>query len=302
MMTFNEFAKAVKAMIEKKLKGVTVVANEVEKNNGLKLHGFTIQNGETNVAPCIYLDPYFEKYRLGEMDIADTVDQIVEVCEEHRPTHNLDVSLFTDFSNARDKVRGRLVNTRMNEELLEKIPHRDFLDLSLIYCVEYTCEKTEGIASIRITNDHISMWGVSEEDLYQLVQENMKADDQSMIVSLAELVKGMMQIDDAEFEDSMDLANIPMYVLTNKYKTNGAVELINDNTLRKFSDTLEKDFFILPSSTHEVIMVPAENDSDSGTFAEMVKEVNSTQVLPNEVLSNHVYKYERQSGKLLIAA
>ena len=236
------------------------------------------------------------------MDIADAVDQIVKVYEEHRPTHDLDVSLFTDFSNARDKVRARLVNTRMNEELLEKIPHREFLDLSLIYCVEYTCEKTDGIASIRITNDHIDMWGVSEEDLYQLVQENMKADDQSVIVSLAELVKGMLQIDDAEFEESMDSANIPMYVLTNKSKLNGAVEIINDNTLRKFSDTLEKDFFILPSSTHEVIMVPAENDSDSGTFAEMVKEVNSTQVLPNEVLSNHVYKYERQSGKLLIAA
>lgn len=302
MMTFNEFAKAVKAMIEKKLKGVTVVANEVEKNNGLKLHGFTIQNGETNVAPCIYLDSYFEKYRLGEMDIADAVDQIVKVYEEHRPMHSLDVSLFTDFSNARDKVRARLVNTRMNEELLEKIPHRDFLDLSLIYCVEYTCEKTEGIASIRITNDHISMWGVSEEDLYQLVQENMKANDQSMISNLADVLKSMAPRMDMEIDDELDTSVIPMYILTNKSKINGAVEIINENNLRRMSDTFDEDFYILPSSTHEVIMVPANGDNNSESLAAMVKEVNDTQVLPNEILSYHVYKYERQSGKLLIAA
>ena len=89
------------------------------------------------------------------------------------------------------------------------------------------------------------------------------------------------------YEDSA----FPMYVATNVFKMNGACILLYDGVLKKFAEKIGSDFYILPSSVHEVIFVPANGDMDARYLIQMVKEVNATEVAPDEVLSDNVYIY-----------
>ena len=93
-----------------------------------------------------------------------------------------------------------------------------------------------------------------------------------------------------------------MYVLTNQSKYYGASGILDHSTLHRISEQIG-DFIVLPSSIHEVIIIPKNEDmGDYSRLAAMVKEVNAAVVLPEERLSDHVYVYSRDNEKLRIAA
>lgn len=211
--------------------------------------------------------------------------------------------VFMDYESAASNVRGRLINTEKNADILKEVPHREFLDLSLIYVVELKWDEQNAVSSIRISNDHMNYWGVTEEELYRQVKRNMNEMEESSICSLAEIVMGMADDIPEEILSSVCSEYMPMYVLTNKNGVNGAVEILNEELLKKFSAMFEKDLIVIPSSIHECMLVPASEEiADCGCIAQMVREINDTMVAENEVLSYHVYKYERQTGTMTIAA
>ena len=211
--------------------------------------------------------------------------------------------VFMDYGSAASNVRGRLINTEKNADILKEVPHREFLDLSLIYVVELKWDEQNAVSSIRISNDHMNYRGVTEEELYRQVKRNMNEMEESSICSLAEIVMGMADDIPEEILSSVCSEYMPMYVLTNKNGVNGAVEILNEELLKKFSAMFEKDLIVIPSSIHECMLVPASEEiADCGCIAQMVREINDTMVAENEVLSYHVYKYERQTGTMTIAA
>lgn len=211
--------------------------------------------------------------------------------------------VFMDYESAASNVRGRLINTEKNADILKEVPHREFLDLSLIYVVELKWDEQNAVSSIRISNDHMNYWGVTEEEIYRQVKRNMNEMEESSICSLAEIVMGMADDIPEEILSSVCSEYMPMYVLTNKNGVNGAVEILNEELLKKFSAMFEKDLIVIPSSIHECMLVPASEEIvDCGCIAQMVREINDTMVAENEVLSYHVYKYERQTGTMTIAA
>ena len=86
-----------------------------------------------------------------------------------------------------------------------------------------------------------------------------------------------------------------MYVLTNKICINGATVLLYKDVLNELSVLLDSDLYLLPSSVHEIIAIPYENPQQQFHLEEMVQEINRTQVSPEEVLSDHVYVFRRNS-------
>ena len=86
-----------------------------------------------------------------------------------------------------------------------------------------------------------------------------------------------------------------IYILTNSYRTNGATALLYEKLLSQIADSFEKDLLILPSSIHEVLILPIDSISKStldhyGTF---IREINETQLADDEVLSDHAYYFQR---------
>lgn len=303
-MEIEEFVKIVTEKL-RTLFGYSyyVEAVDVPKNNGVVFHGVSIMHKEKTVSPCIYLDGYYEKYVDEDMEPDAVVEDIIKVYDENTDNVDLDISLFTDYGNARPRLRGRLINTDRNKALLENLPHREFLDLSLTYYVEIDSPDM-GTGRIQVHYNHMEKWGVSEEELYQAVTENMESTDVGTIQNMMQMIMQMAGLE--EVPEGLKTEECSMYVLSNKQRLNGAVQMLSKRMLKTAAIMFGRDFMVLPSSIHEVLLVPVADDFEEKdyivNFVDMVRVVNDTQVEDTEILSYHVYRYCADTETVVIAA
>jgi len=168
-------------------------------------------------------------------------------------------------------------------------------------------EDEEGIGTIRITNEHRKQWKVQLKELHELAADNTKRLFPVSIRSMEEVIRSMLmdEMSGKEEELSVEMnlfvenstnAEHRMYILTNEKGINGASCLLYPNVLSEFAERFQSDFYLFPSSIHEVILVPAQDQKSSREYAEMVHEINATQVAKEEVLSDRVYFYSREKG------
>ena len=114
---------------------------------------------------------------------------------------------------------------------------------------------------------------------------------------LADMMKDMMI---QNLQESMR-GKPHMYVLTNEQKTNGATALFYPEIQKEIADKLHGEYFVLPSSIHEVLIVPDTGEWDYHVLKEMVRDVNGTHVAPDEILTGQVYAYDKDIGKEILA-
>ncbi|MCD8300425.1 MAG: DUF5688 family protein [Clostridiales bacterium] len=90
-----------------------------------------------------------------------------------------------------------------------------------------------------------------------------------------------------------------MLVLTNREKCYGDAGLLLGRDF--FNEAMGgRNFYILPSSVHELILVPGERMADEYRLTQMVREVNRETVLNEEVLADHVYYYDMAVGLMAL--
>ena len=73
------------------------------------------------------------------------------------------------------------------------------------------------------------------------------------------------------------------------------------HVLEMIGEILKEDFYILPSSIHEMIILPKSREIAKEELDAMIQDINHTQVDTEEVLSDHAYLYERGLGKIQMA-
>lgn len=179
MLNLQEFQEYVQINLRDSLpeeyRDITIDMNQVQKNNGLELHAIIVKGKDSNIAPQIYMEGFFQEYQEGaEMDvilnkIGKIAVEYVEPSEELRSA----AEAFKDFDYVKDRVVMAVVNTEKNGELLSDLPHRQREDLSIIYKV-MTGGNSEGIATITIHNSHMEYWNTTEEALHELAVNNTR--------------------------------------------------------------------------------------------------------------------------------
>lgn len=301
-MCLQDFMKNMSVEIKKRLGDeYRVGTRDILKNNSVTGHAVTIRREDEGIAPCIYIDSIYDRYLKGDIDISSAAGEVIRSYREHDVDPGMDMPSFTDPGDIITKVRGKLINTAMNRQLLEDIPHRGFLDLALVYTV--VLPRYQGMAGeILIHDEHLSIWGIDEADLYSAVCRDMQKPD-GVVFEKMDAILGPWMGEDA----GMEAARCPMYVLTNKSYRNGAVQILNKNALDSATGHIGSDsIIILPSSIHELIMLPADRGDEDPDYArelaDIVRIVNDTDVLEQEILSYHVYHYSRETGEVTIAA
>ncbi|HKM04099.1 MAG TPA: DUF5688 family protein [Lachnospiraceae bacterium] len=312
-MEFNEFVEKVcKSVQEYMGEEVMVTINQVIKNNGICLEGMIIAEKDNNISPTIYLNGYFEEYREGKI-FSDIFNEIIQIYQESKVGKNINMDFFLDYKLVKEKIAYKIINYDKNLELLEQIPHMKYLDLAIVFYCLIISEQFSG-ASITIHNSHLKMWNVTIEELFAQAKKNTPKLLHMEIKNMNQILNEMLHENDAndipeewceelneelnEQLSNRNEENLPMYVLTNQSKTNGATCMLYDHVLEGFSIEVESDLYILPSSIHEVILIPTKDKRECDKFANMVKEVNETQVEVEEVLSDHVYYFSRLGGEV----
>ncbi len=266
----------------------SVRSTEVMKNNGVSYTGVVMMREADNMSPTIYLEEMYRQYCVGT-DMEKIVDGIVELYREKVQNVNLDMAFFEDYEKVKDRIFHKLVNYEKNRKLLEDVPHFTWYDLAIVfyYALE---EKVLGSASILIHNSHLAMWGKTAEELYETAEGNMRRNMPELLVPMYRLVEEMTGL------KMKEAASLDMYVLTNQAKLNGASVMLYSQKIGELAEELGTDLLILPSSVHEVLLLP--DDSEHDFYRQMVREVNETQVEPEEVLSDHLYRYDRKKAKI----
>lgn len=296
MITFEKFTQVV-------IEGLQQLAgNEWQirrtkslKNNGLKRSGITAVREEGNVFPVIYLEQFYNEYKFEDCTINEVVEKVYALLGQHsgKSLEQFNVDDFQNWDKTKTHIFAKLINAQMNKELLEDVPHRILMDLAEVFYVKVYGNQMEGFGTILIRNEHKAFWKVDEATLHEAALVNMAA-DQTEFTSMENLLSHSSE--ELEFEGG------GMYILTNSSKLFGASELLKKDILHNIAEKLQDNLIILPSSTHELIILSEKDAPSEEKAADMVKEINATCLAPNEVLSNHVYRFERSTQAVSIAA
>ncbi len=275
--------------------GGKVFINKVVKNNGKQLDGLVILEEGYSVAPAIYLNDYYEDFKAGK-DLDDIMNNILSVYYRNRDSVCFDPEFFNDYENLKNRIIYKVVNYEKNKEMLKDVPHKKFLDLAIVYyCIVQHFE--DNIATTIIKNEYLKKWNVSDKDIFTVAQKNtpklLEARIAPITYFLNELSGEKIYRDDDNNEPAM-------YVLTNTTHINGAGCILYDGVIKDFSDRLERDLYILPSSVHELIIVPKDEKISPTELADIVQEINAKGVAEDEILSDSVYVYDRKSKKILV--
>lgn len=295
-MEMKDFASKIRDSVRDGLgDGYKVDVKEVNKNNSVVRNGLVILAQGQNVAPTIYLEDFLEAYESG-MPLETVVQQMLDAYRRSMPADGLDMDFFRHFQKVRDRICFRLIGKKGNEALLEKIPYIDFLDLAICFYYAYQDESL-GEGSILIYNSHVEMWGTNAFELMNTARRNTPRLLPWTCCSLAEAMEAAGGESDAELDGF--LAGLPMKVLSNTKQVHGAACILYPGVLEALAQEGGCGFYILPSSIHEVMLLP---DTDGHMSADclklMIVDVNSTIVAPEEVLSDTLYYYDADQKRV----
>lgn len=299
-MNKDKFVQEIKRELELLLcDGESVHLHTTLKNNGIRLMGIHILEKDKTIAPTFYLEDYYQSYQKGASlkALAHKLYQQSKACRVEQP---FEMDDFTDYEKVKKHLSVRLINKALNEDRLKETVHVEYMDLAVVF-LYLLDHKSLGMGTILIQNTHLMMWNITKDELVKQALENVPKLLPRRLLRLDKMLLEMLKEKDEakHFEESLQANDMAMYVMTNERKTDGAATLLYPDSLTDAAKMLGGDFFVIPSSIHEVILVLAKDTGlQKKELNDMVKQVNATQLDPTEILSDHVYFYDSTEEKM----
>ena len=290
---YQKFQEELIQALEDKVENSVVSIQHIKKNNGITRMGLTMFVQNENAVPTIYLEEYYEEYTKGK-SIDQISDEICDTYNQYRLREQIDLSFLDLYDSVRNRIFLKAINREKNSELLNEVPYRTFMDLALVPYF-YFEDSPFGTASALVKNDFLRIWNVSADQVIDDAMTNMRENFDYEFVPMSELLSRM--IEQKAFDED---GNEFMYVLAPKKWSFGAALMAVTDVMEKIAEQIQSDFFVLPSSIHEIIVVPTDSDNQLSEMSEMVTEVNKTSVEDQDYLSDRAYYYKRGSGYSLL--
>lgn len=299
-MGYLEFVSEIAAIVQERVGMRTkVTLKETECNNGTIRKGISIYGGNGNAVPVIHLEYYYKRY-LDGMGLDEAAGEVHALCLE---SMRMDTSIFRDYETVKERVLFRLVNYKMNAGLLREVPHQKYLDLAVVFYCQLAEDEKRWVGSVLIRNEHLALWGVTQRVLAERAYENTPRLLGHQVLNMAQLIQSLMPYGESgEIPEHGD-EPLEMLILTNPSRTNGAACMLYPKLLEGLAEKKKSSFVILPSSVHEVILVPVADgigEDELAGYTQMVQEVNQTELEWEEVLSDHAYFYDRSRAEVCI--
>ena len=290
-MSYEEFkawaADEIRAWLPPEYADADVSIHRMEKL-GLAYDGMTVVRSGQRAAAAVNLTAFYDMYQEGKTT-GDIIHEMADVAVMQAP--QMEYSVFSDYEAAKDYLFIRVANKEANADVLAGMPHKEVEDLAITYHVLVNHDQN-GIASAPVTDDLLRHYGVTAEQLHEDAIANSQRMLPAQLDSMQNMLFGMMTPEASDTLRDEPYPGSTMLVLTNNVQLNGAAALFYPGVMDQAAERLGGDFIVLPSSTHEVIMIPADGMTDFRSLEQMVKDINRSQVAPEERLSDHVYHYD----------
>ena len=292
IMEYTEFKEALKDALQVQMEGTAEMHFEtLMKVNGVNKEAVSFQKQGEKLRPVVYLEDLYKEYgRKG--DFAGCVEWVIKMCEKELPVGLQDIP--RTWRSAKKKLRIRLIKKEWNAETLEGMPHKEYLDLAVVFFVLIK-ETEEQNAVIPVTNDLMESWGAGLPELWEAAQRNLKKEE-FLVESVEDLLRPILGKEYGE--------RGKLYVLANAGKSYGARGILRKDLLRGFVKEHGRNAYLLPSSVHEWLLLEDDGNLEGAQLKQMVCEVNGTPgaISPEECLSDSVYYYDRVTDEVEVVA
>ncbi len=299
-MDIEKFTEELVRFLEEKTEtNVQVRSGEVIKLNDTKLHAVNICPTDEHICRNFYAEAYFDEYQNG-VSVETIAENILAYAKDEKMCglEGMDwLSHIFEFEKVKDKITAKLISRERNREYLKGKCWMEYLDLALCFQLEVGNDG-EGIMTVALAKDIFEAWGIPIETLFHIAVDNLKRLYSWQIIGLYELIENMVtpDLEQGDFQKHMNppIYRETMFVATNEAKTNGAVCLLDKEAVKRLAEREGvEEVAVIPSSIHEMIFLPLhpEDKADVAALSQMVREVNGTQVRPDEILGDHVYIY-----------
>lgn len=284
-MKFETFAGLLETQVRKTVQeGTEVSLHRIRKINGCRT-ALVIRNQGDAVARNLYLEPFFRQYEEGA-EIEAIADRLLESqqtdllpeCMQHLPD-------LMEWENVKDRIVIRMINAEKNQELLKELPYQMFQDLAIIFaCVlKNTNEET---VSFLVQHGHLRYWPCEFQELLQQAKHNTRAIFPPEITEIGSVIDPFGSKERKEIEE---LDRDIFYVMSNSSMQYGFTGILYTDLMERFAGRFG-NFYILPSSLHEALLVPDTGEMKE-QFLQIVKTVNAEHVAPEDFLADSVYYY-----------
>lgn len=296
MQTQKEFTKELKETVNKIIgKDYRAEVRPIEKINIGTVHSLIISNGDNNVSPSFYIEELYSIYQQEKATVEEIAENIVNTYFNHINSsmkENKLESCFQDKTWVKERLFVQLINSSKNKKLLKDSIHMDFKELSLVLYIMATDDEN-GIGKVRVNKAMLDHFKWTEKDILSYALENTMNLFPYEEFSLYELLSKIIDIDIPK--------NVPkIMVLTNNRGMFGATTIFYPNVLKELAEKHGTSLFLLPSSIHEFLILEDNGIYNPEKLKEMVQKVNISEVSPEEVLSDNIYYYGRNSGMLSV--
>ena len=289
--------------------GLTVGFQNFTGNNGVVRRGLVLSGGGEPAEIRVSLEGCYEDYRKGG-SVKESAGRVLKEYQAGRMVQDMAESMpgmaggEGGCESVRDRIVYRLVSYERNKEWLCQTPFIRVCDLAVVFCL---AGKTDGVGRLTamIGNEWAGKWGLGLKELYDLAVENTPRLFPARIKSMREVMEGIAKERlgeeyQEEFMEELFSAPVvsPLYVISNEAGNWGAATVLYRGVLKRFSDQVGKDLILLPSSVHEFLIIPWEERLDMGELRDMVIHVNQSEVPEEEILSDQVYRYRRETDRI----
>ncbi len=279
-MTIKEYAEEVRKLVEQLIPNATVTVMEIPKNNGVIYTGVNVRGKGSNLAPTLYLDSQYE----SNVAPGDAAQNILDFITKDKSTRNVDMNFLMNFENVKEKLRAKLLNASNKVEVFRSAKRYGFDDLIIVPYVTVGGVPGFPSGSITVNNQFLEIWNATAKEVIDIGLKNSKKE--ARVRDLLEYIDSSMFFSDGSYDGPR------MLVINNTTDHYGAISVLGKiGYLRREL----KDFYIIPSSVHEVIAV--ENFGSEDYIKMMVKEVNESVVVPAEKLSDNIYHFKREERR-----
>lgn len=273
--------------------GEEITVRKIRKNNGICLEGLSIREKGGSVAPVFYLEDCWRDFQ-GEITLQEFAARLYREHKKRLLEIAVRPDAFSDFSKVRGHLCFRLVNDAMNTSLLSNTPHRRIFDLAAVYYYEIP-ELLPKEGAALVSREMMEHWGLTEEELFEAAFSNTAVRHPPLVQEIGEL---LCELQEGEERARIASGGERLLVLTNEKRQFGAGVMLYPGVLRETAEREKADFWVIPSSVHETILVPDRGLYTAEELERLVQEVNATQLRPEEVLSGRVYRYSREEDLL----
>jgi len=309
-MTLETFAEEMKVRVQKKMgSNYQVDYNWLWENNGRRRCNLTIRRNGANISPAARLEGRFEMLgnQISDEALEKTAREIIRECSE-APVNELAIRIrdhILDYEFCKGRIFFKLVNTSMNQELLKDYSNLPFLDLSVLF---YLMVGGEEISEPILVSENLrKAWGVTVDELYRQALENGPEKMSAVFTEMNQMFAFLMMLRPESLSEMLksmpkveQMKKGTLYCLTNQKNMYGAALILYPGVLKECAEKCKTDMILFPCSVHEVLLMSVDEDKSVDELTQIVRNSNQEAVREDEVLSDHIYRYDYRTDRLFI--